>query len=212
MVHRHGDKMIAFLFPSHRRCILLVTRDAEQHIQPLGQFFHRLAEYGLIINRTKCEFGVHELDFIGHRVDKQGIRCLSLKVQAMQAFSQPASIHKLRELLSLVNFYNRFMPNCAAFLRLLMDMLQGSESNAAILTWIPDALTASHTIKKKLSEATLLAHPRPGAPLCPMTDASDAAVVAVLQHFADIAWQPLAFFSDVLVHGDTLQYTRQGTP
>lgn len=102
--------------------LLVCSREGEQHIQHLGQVFHHLVEYGRVINRAKCQFGAPELDFIGCRIDKDAIRPLPLKVQAIQDFPQSSSIRKLRELLGLVNFYNCFIPNCAAFLRPLTHM------------------------------------------------------------------------------------------
>ncbi|XP_049522520.1 MAM and LDL-receptor class A domain-containing protein 2 [Dermacentor silvarum] len=138
------------------------NRKSEHHIHHLVQLFHRLAEYGLIINRAKCKFGTPELDFIGYRADKDGIRPLPLKVQAIQEFPQPSSIRKLHYNPGLVKFDNSFIPNCAAFLRNLTDMLQGNKSKITQLTWSPEALIAFDTSKAKLPQATLLVHPLPG--------------------------------------------------
>ena len=50
-------------------------------------------------------------------------------------------------------------------------------------------------IKNSLEYATLLVHPKPGAPINIMTDASDIAVGAVLQQYLDNKWCPLSYFS-----------------
>ena len=78
----------------------------------------RLAgHHGILINHAKCEYGVTELDFLGNRVNSQGIRPLSDKVQAIREFPQPASLYKLREFLGLINFYLCFLSGCMGTLQ-----------------------------------------------------------------------------------------------
>lgn len=48
-----------------------------------------------------------ELDFLGHRVNSQGIVPLSSRVAAVQDFPQPSSLTKLCQFLGLINFYQR---------------------------------------------------------------------------------------------------------
>jgi hypothetical protein len=48
--------------------IIVGSRDIQSHVQYLRLLFQRLRDHGLVINGEKCEFGVQELDFLGHRV------------------------------------------------------------------------------------------------------------------------------------------------
>ena len=68
--------------------------------------------------------------------------------------------------------------------------------------WTTEALQAFYLIKDMLAEATLLAHPKPDAPLCVMTDASNVAVGLVLQQFNNV-WQTLSYFSRKLKPAET---------
>ena len=96
---------------------------------------------------------------------------------------------------ALVNFYHRFVPNCALILQPLHDLLKGAPKGNTPLTWTDAATKAFHSIKDALADATLLVHPRPNAPTCILTDASSAAVGAVLQQRIGDTWCPLAYFS-----------------
>ena len=49
--------------------------------------------------------------------------------------------------------------------------------------------------KAALAEATMLSHPKSDAQISVTKDASDQAVGAVLEHYVQGVWQPLAFFS-----------------
>ncbi len=72
----------------------------------------------------KSVLGVSSLKFLGHFVDSDGIRSLPEKVEAIHIFPKPATQRKLREYLGLVNFYRRFLPDCAKLLP-LTNLLSG---------------------------------------------------------------------------------------
>ena len=117
---------------------------------------------------------------MGHHVDSTGIKPLESKVQVIRDFPKPTTQRKLREFLGLVNFYHRFVPNCAAILVPLNSMLSSAQHSHSPLNWSPAAESAFNQIKDALADASLLVHPKPNAPTCIMTDASDTAVGAVL--------------------------------
>ncbi len=125
--------------------------------------------HGILINVAKSVFGAPSLDFLGHHMDKDGIRPLEEKVWAIREFPQPTTQRKLREFLGLVNFYHRFLPT----LQPLNTLLTDSKSSSKAVVWSNSVETAFTTIKEVLAKATLLAHPEPNAPTCIMTDASD---------------------------------------
>ena len=56
-----------------------VLATLEQHINDLRTVIERLSAHGIIINPNKCVFGVPELDFLGHHIDKHGITPLPEK-------------------------------------------------------------------------------------------------------------------------------------
>ena len=48
---------------------LIASDDEGQHREHLKILFNRLNNYGVVINPTKCEFGVHEITFLGYSVN-----------------------------------------------------------------------------------------------------------------------------------------------
>ena len=73
------------------------------------------------------------------------------------------------------------LPNskCAHELQPLNALLSGNNKE---LRWTTEALQALYLIKDILAQTAFLSHPKPDAPLWIMTDASNVAVGAVLQH------------------------------
>uniref|UniRef100_A0AAV2JZV2 Gypsy retrotransposon integrase-like protein 1 n=1 Tax=Knipowitschia caucasica TaxID=637954 RepID=A0AAV2JZV2_KNICA len=174
--------------------VLVASASVEEHMSHLRQLFERLSQHGLIVNPAKCRFGLLEIEFLGHRVSRQGAVPLPAKVEAVLAFPRPSSVKPLQEFLGMVNFYNRFIPRAAHIMHSLYDALKGKKGNQDI-EWTQERSLAFEEAKTALAEAALLAHPKPSAPIALTTDASDYAVGAVCEQWSDGHWQPLAFFS-----------------
>ena len=183
--------------------LLIASVTEEEHQQHVRLVFERLSEHGIVINPRKCRFGQSELDFLGHHIDRNGITPLQDKVQAVREFPQPQSQRKLRQFIGLVNFYHRFLPHCAELMQPLHDLLTTSKPRTQTLTWNHTALAASEDTKEALAKATCLSYPKPDAPTCLMTDASDTAVGAVLQQYIDNTWHPISFFSRKMKPAET---------
>ncbi|BHF79053.1 hypothetical protein SprV_0602217000 [Sparganum proliferum] len=180
--------------------LLVASRNAEEHKEHLALVFDRLDQFGVVINPSKCVLGVPSLDFLGHHVDAQGLRPLSSKVEAIRDFPPPTSKRQLQRFLGMVNFYRRFLPNCADLMLPLTNLLSGPKGPLELRG---HALTAFERIKTSLADATLLTHSAPEAPLSLMVDASTVAVGAVLQQHINNSTRPLAFFSKKLSPAET---------
>ncbi|CAF96157.1 unnamed protein product [Tetraodon nigroviridis] len=167
---------------------------ADEHLAHLGQVFQRLADHGLIVNPAKCQFGLQVIDFLGHRISSEGAVPLPAKVQVVAEFPRPASVKALQEFLGMVNFYNRFLPRAAHLLQPLYEALRLKKATDQV-DWTAERVRAFEGAKSALANATLLAHPAPGADIALTTDASDVAVGAVVEQGVGGVWQPLAFFS-----------------
>ena len=46
----------------------VASRSPEEHITHLRILFHRLQQFGLVINLEKCTFHVNEIKFLGHHM------------------------------------------------------------------------------------------------------------------------------------------------
>ena len=181
--------------------VLIASKNPVEHVDHLRQVFQRFSQYSIVINPSKCEFGVNRLQFLGHQVSTEGIQPLEDKVHTVRNFPQPTTQRKLREFLGLVNFYHRFIPKCAHILHPINALL--STKMKDLIQWTSEAIAAFHQVKDRLARATLLFHPKSDAPINIMTDASDLAVGAVLQQFTNNTWQPISFFSKKLKPSET---------
>ena len=175
--------------------ILIFSQSQEEHEAHLRQLFGRLQEHGLVISLSKCQFGVNEIDFLGHRVNQQGVFPLPEKVDAIRSFPRPTTVKQLQEYLGMINFYHRFVPSAAA---LMQPLYKAIDMKHKLLVWTSELDKAFRQSKEALAKATMLVHPGHEAPTSLTVDASDVAVRAVLEQLIDGVWKPLASFSHQL--------------
>ena len=86
--------------------VLVARTTADEHLHHLRIVFERLATHGIVINPSKCLYGVSELTFLGHHIDRHGIRPLPDKVQTVRTFPQPPFPSQLRRFIGLVTYYH----------------------------------------------------------------------------------------------------------
>lgn len=175
--------------------ILVFSKTKAEHTAHLRQVLAALSGAGLVIQRSKCVFGVSELSFLGHHVSSTGIRPLQERVAAIHNFPTPTSKHNLQTFLGMVNFYHRFIPNLSALLNPLHEACRGKGQS---ITWTKDCQQSFEVAKSSLASATLLGHPTTNGKLAITVDASARAVGGSLDELQNDQWRPLAFFSKKL--------------
>ena len=176
--------------------LLVASTDAEEHKSHLRMLFQRLANYGLIINAKKSQIGQDDLEFLGHRITKGGLRPLQSRVEAICSSSRPTSVTQLRSFYGMVNFYRRFISLISDSLQHLNMMMLSNEKKESTkeLNWKPEAIQAFEHVKSQLGDQTLLCYPKINAKLLLICQASTYGVGASLNQLDEGEWKPVAFF------------------
>lgn len=144
----------------------------------------------MTVNANKCTFAKSEVKFLGHLVNRNGIRPLPEKVEAIAKFERPKLAKELRRFIATINFYRRFIPHAVETQNVLQTLIKGNVKNDnTVLVWTDEAIAAFEAYKSKL------AHPSKSAHLALCVDASDFAVGAVLHQSSGNKVQPLGFYS-----------------
>jgi hypothetical protein len=92
----------------------------------------------------------------------------------------------------MVNFYRRFLPNCAEVLHPLTDLLKGGPRTRQ---WTAPAQESFQKVKRLLAAEVPLQYPSPTAELSLATDAYDTHIGGIMQQKSGNHWRPLGFFS-----------------
>ena len=75
------------------------SKDEEKHLKILEEVFTRLEQHGFILKLEKCEFLMGSVEYLGHQIDKDGIRALPNKVTAIANAPAPNNVQEFRSFL-----------------------------------------------------------------------------------------------------------------
>ena len=91
------DKTLEFKHPAWLDDIIIVTKgSAEKHEVEIKETTKKLEEAGYRLNPKKCEFFKKEAEWIGHKIDQNGIRPLQDKLEAITKIEVPKNEKELK--------------------------------------------------------------------------------------------------------------------
>lgn len=96
--------------------VLVYGKDEDDHLQNLKAVFTQLQETGMKLNPDKCEFLKTSLEYLGHRIDKEGLHPVDSKVEAISKAPYPRNVEELCSFIGLITYYAKFLPNIAPML------------------------------------------------------------------------------------------------
>ena len=175
---------------------ILVSGETEtDHLANLDTVLTRMKEAGLRLRRSKCTFMQEAVEYLGHRVDAQGLHPVQKKVKAIAEAPAPTNVTELKSYLGLLNYYGRFLPNLSTLLAPLHELLRQDVR----WNWKRKQEEAFQNSKALLNSAEVLVHYSADRELILSCDASPYGVGAVLSHrMEDGGERPLGFMSRTL--------------
>ena len=155
----------------------------------------RIESAGVTLNPDKCELNRSSIKFLGHCLDKDGIRVDPEKTAAVCRMEPPRTRSDLRRFMGMVNQMGKFSPNIAELSKPLRELL----STKRAWLWGPEQNHSFDALKAELTKPTVLALYNPEAKSKVSADASSFGLGAVLlQKDKDSEWRPVAYASRAL--------------
>ena len=87
----------------------------EEHHKALAEILSRLDKAGLRAQLKKCKFVMSSVDYLGYRIDSQGLYPISVKIDAIKQAPSPQCVSELKLYLGLLTI----MPNSCLIYQLL---------------------------------------------------------------------------------------------
>ena len=162
--------------------ILIFSKNKQDHYKRIRNIFKRIEAAGLKINPNKCHFMKETIQFLGHTIDKNGIKTNEKKIMAIKNFDRPKCIKVLRSFLGLSNYYRRFIKDYTKYSKIL-ESLCGS--NQKKLIWTDECEQAFIMLKNELTKTPVLSFPDFSKEFILDTDASFDRIGAVLAQVDD---------------------------
>ena len=161
----------------------------------LDTVLSKLAEFGLRCNRNKCSFFNDEVLYLGYVISRSGKQPDPARVAAIQNLPVPKDVKQVEAFIGKINYYGKFISNFSN----LCVPLNCLRQNNVKWNWDSSCQKAFDTLKKQLSEATMLVHYDSQLPIILATDASNYGIGAVIMHrYSDGTEKPIAHASKTL--------------
>jgi hypothetical protein len=123
----------------------------------LRAVFEWLRRANLKLKPSKCNLFAASVEYLGHEVDKDGIRPSRAKVQALHNWATPKSLSEVRTYLGFTGYYRRFVPNYSDLPKPLTELTMKGVS----FKWGKDQQAAFEEIKDCIEKIPLLYYPLP---------------------------------------------------
>lgn len=114
--------------------------------------FPKIREFNLKIELDKCEFLSENVKFLGHLITPEGISPNPSKLKAVEKYSIPRTVWKIKSFLGLIGYYRRFIQN---FAHIVSPMTKCLKKGVKIKIDDPDYLNAFQQCKELLANAPI---------------------------------------------------------
>ena len=174
--------------------ILVAAPTLAEHNTRVEAVLQRLQDSGLKLKSNKCHFASSEVNYLGYKLDAEGLHPTAEKVKAIVDAPAPVNITQLRAYLGLLNFYRRFLPQAASLLEPLNKLLRAKEE----WSWGKEQEQAFQKSKDVLVGSSVLMHFDLNKPIVVVADSSAYGIGAVLCHKVNGVEHPVCFASRTL--------------
>ena len=194
-----------------------IKLDHEEHVQ---QVLAALQCYDLHLKISKCSFNTTEVDFLGFRINTEGIFMDPERIRAVEEWLPLQDVHQLQVFLGFANFFRRFIKNYSRIAALLLNLLKTGKNKKEIGVKVQKtnvvpapfplsktALEAFKALKEAFTSAPLLQYFDKNKPMRVEIDVSAFAIGGILtQQFkinSHLHWLQVAYYSNTLLDTET---------
>ncbi|GJT72472.1 reverse transcriptase domain-containing protein [Tanacetum coccineum] len=186
---------------------------------PYGTFAYRRMPFGLcnapgtfqrcmmaifhdMIEKTmeeKSHFMVKKGIVLGHKISKKEIEVNKAKIDVIAKLPHPTTVKGIRSFLGHAGFYRRFIKDFSKISRPMTHLLVKN----TLFIFFEECIHAFQTLKKKLTEASILIAPDWNQPFELMCDASDYAIGAILGQRIEKHFRPIHYASKTMTEAES---------
>jgi len=98
------------------------TENWSRHMEILQDFFERVRKANLCLRPSKCKIGFDQVKCLGHTLHGDCIKPQDGSVGRILNTERPKTKKSCRSLLGMINFYRRYIPNCAEVIAPLREL------------------------------------------------------------------------------------------
>jgi hypothetical protein len=132
--------------------ILVHAPTLDEHNRRLERVLRRAREKNLKFNPKKLKCAVQEVDYVGHRLTKDGVKPTAERIKAITELKEPENFAELETVLGMVSYVAKFIPNLSEINAPLRELKKAEdwkwdEKHSKAYQKIKDALTKTPVLK-----------------------------------------------------------------
>jgi len=132
--------------------IPVFSKTKEKHVEHLRLVLQKHREHKLYAKRSKCEFWLEEVSFLGHVVSNGGNVVDPSKVKDVLNWKPPIDVSEIHSFLGLAGYYRRFIKGFSKLTKPMTALLQKN----AKFVWSDKCQASFEEFKKRLTTAPML--------------------------------------------------------
>lgn len=180
------DKVLSYLPPGftlgYIDDIICFSTTLKEHIKHLKDVVELHKRFGLKLKLAKCHIIREEVKYLGHLVNKHGIKMVPEYVEKVLSWPLPTTGKDLRSFLGFTSYYRAYIKNYAS-LTSEMQKLKMQEN----ISWPPSVEAKFVKLKTAFKEGPVRAYPKfdIDSPFILSTDYSSTNLAAILSQVQD---------------------------
>lgn len=172
--------------------LLLPSESIETGLESLELLLKELRKAKLTLRLSKCYFFRENIQYLGHEINREGIRPGVTKVEAVKGFPTPKNVHEVRQFIGLCSYFRKFIKGFSSIALPLTTLTKKDRTFA----WESSQQKAFDELKEKLTTRPVLAIYDPQAETELHTDASKLGISGILlQRQKDTTMRPVMYYS-----------------
>ena len=140
--------------------VIIYSETFQDHLKHLNEVFSKLRDAGLKLKMSKCQFLMEQIRYLEHVISKDGIYPDPEKIRVIQDLRPPKNVREVRSVVGMASYYRKFIDHFSEVVGPLTELTK----KHAKFHWSSEHSKAFQTIKQKLVQALVLAHPDPFRP------------------------------------------------
>ena len=156
--------------------IVVFAPDFDTHMKRLDEVINCLAGAHLKLNPKKCFFASQQLDYLGHIITPEGIKCDPRKVEKIMNWPVPKNLKELRSFLGLAGYYRSFIDKFSIHAACLYALMRKNTR----YRWTDQCQKAFEYLRTTLTKGPVRVHFDPSKKHWVVTDACKDGIGAVL--------------------------------
>ncbi len=99
--------------------VLATGWNEQEHLTSLEELLHRLEEAGLRLRKSKCQFMLPSVTYLGYQIDAQRLHPVAEKVEVIREAPVPWNVSELKSYLGILSYYSSMSSSLAPLNHLL---------------------------------------------------------------------------------------------